>query len=131
MKRKNESNEVKIEPKMKALKKNDILVQFAALKLKYIILEKENRDLIEDKENNIEAIILLQETVKLLEIRSPHVEKMSAEMQTEISQSKDFEFPAENERNLANHMNKNHTKHRATHQLLFTVKKSCTLYQIC
>ena len=59
VKRKNESNQVKIEPKMKALKKNDNLVQFAALKLKYIILEKENRDLIEDKENNIEAIILL------------------------------------------------------------------------
>ena len=67
MKRKNESNETKIEPKLKALKKNDILVQFTALKIRYDALEKENRNLIEDKKNNIEAILLLDETVKLLE----------------------------------------------------------------
>ena len=48
MKRKNESNEIKMEPKLKALKKSDILMQFTALKIKYDALEKENRDLIED-----------------------------------------------------------------------------------
>ena len=94
MKRKNESNEVKIELKMKALKKNDILVQFAALKLRYAVLEKENRDLIEDKKKDIEVIILLEETVKLLETRSPPVQQMSTEMQTEC---KDWEILAEKE----------------------------------
>ena len=107
MKRKHESNEVKIEPKMKALKKNDILVQFAALKLRYEVLEKENRDLIEDKKKDIEVIILLEETVKLLETRSPPVQQMSTEMQTEC---KDWEILAEKKIDRAIHMNKNNTK---------------------
>ena len=54
--------------------------------------------------NNIEAILLLDETVKLLETRSPNVEKKSTEMQTDIVECEDGGFPTEKEMNLANHM---------------------------
>ena len=73
---------------MKALKKNDTLVQVATLKLKKQILEKENWDLIEYKKNNIESILLLEETVKILETRSPHVEKTSTETQLRLNNVK-------------------------------------------
>ena len=66
-KRKNEFSDKKIEPNMKALKKEDIIARFSALQANYKILEKKNMKL--EEENNVqkESIILLEETVKVLE----------------------------------------------------------------
>ena len=66
-KRKNESSDVKAEPAMKALKKNDIIIQYKALQEKHKILEEQNAILVQENKNNIEAIILLEETVNILE----------------------------------------------------------------
>ena len=58
-KRKNEFSDKKIEPNMKALKKEDIIARFAALQAKYNILEikvldleKKNTSLEEEKLGN-------------------------------------------------------------------------------
>ena len=66
-KRKSESADVKAEPAMKALKKNDIIIQYKALQEKHKILEEQNAILVQENKNNIEAMILLEETVNLLE----------------------------------------------------------------
>ena len=42
-KRKNDSSDTKIEPAMKALKKNDIILQFKALQHKYEAVEEQNK----------------------------------------------------------------------------------------
>ena len=52
---------------MKALKKEDIIVQFNALQAKFDIIEKKNIDLEQEKKSHIEAINLLEETIKKLE----------------------------------------------------------------
>ena len=52
---------------MKALKKEDIIVQFNALQAKFDIIEKKNIDLEQEKKSQIEAITLLEETIKILE----------------------------------------------------------------
>ena len=66
-KRKQESLDVKIEPARKALKKNDLIIQFKDLQQKYEKLEKQNMILLQEKENCTESILLLEETVKILE----------------------------------------------------------------
>ena len=93
LKRKNESNEVKIEPKMKALKKNYILIQYAALQSKYECLEEQNKVLIEEKSTHVEAILLLEETVKLLEVRTDKVKP--EQNSTEQSNSHKCEIPVD------------------------------------
>ena len=93
MKRKNESNEVKIEPNMKALKKNDILIQYAALQNKCECLVEQNKVLIEEKNIHVEAILLLKETVKLLEVRTDKVKP--EQNSTEQSNSHKCEIPVD------------------------------------
>ena len=75
-KRKNNFLDAKNEPNMKALKKEDIIAQFNALQAKYDILENKNIAMEKEIKTHIEAIYLLEETVKFLE------EKRNAEKQT-------------------------------------------------
>ena len=103
IKRKNDSDN-KIEPAMKALKKNDIIIQFKALQQKYESLEKQNNLLLEEKKNHLEAIVLLEETVKILDNKSSRVEKTSVTVQTEIIRCEECEFPADNVNDLVYHM---------------------------
>ena len=83
---------------MKALKKDDIIAQFDALKAKFDILEKKNIDLEKknitlEKDNmtHIEAIHLLEETVKILEkqANSSNVYKITKEIQTDTLKPED------------------------------------------
>ena len=104
VKRKNESSNSKTEPAMKALKKNDIILQFKALQQKYESSEEQNKLLQEEKKNHLEAIALLEETVTILENKSSRVEKKSVEVQTEIIRCEECEFPAENVNDLVYHM---------------------------
>ena len=99
-KRKNESSDAKIEPAMKALKKNDIIIQFKALQNRYDALEEQNRILLQEKSNHTEAIILLEETVSILEIRCSKVDQTSVEVQTEIIRCEECDFPAESMNDL-------------------------------
>ena len=108
VKRKNDSKEVKLEPAKKALKKNDLLIQYKNLQQKYDALEQEHKILVQDKKENIEAILMLEETVKLLEIQSNKVEKKSVVVQTEIIRCEECEFPAEDVHDLVNHMHEIH-----------------------
>ena len=66
-KRKNILKDTKSEPALKALKKNDIIIQCHALQKKYEALEKQNAILLQEKKNDVESINLLEETVKILE----------------------------------------------------------------
>ena len=63
-KRKQDSVDVKIEPAMKAMKKNDLIIQFKDLQLKYKKLEEQKMIVLQEKENHTESILLLEETVK-------------------------------------------------------------------
>ena len=92
VKRKNTFSDTKIEPNLKALKKEDIIAQFDALKAKFEILEKKNNliekkniSLEKDNKIHIEAINLLEETVKILEIQAnpSKVDKITKETQTD------------------------------------------------
>lgn len=94
VKRKNNFVDAKIEPNMKALKKEDIIAQFHALQANYDILENKNKVLDEknkalEKENEThrEAIYLLEETVKILEKQS-NVEKDTKIIQTDTAKQK-------------------------------------------
>ena len=104
-KRKNDSSaDTKIEPALKALKKNDIIIQFKALQQKYEAVEEKNKILLQEKKNDTEAIILLEETVKLLEKNCSKVEQKSVTVQTEIIRCEECEFPAEDVNDLVYHM---------------------------
>ena len=77
VKRKNEFSDFKNEPNLKALKKDDTIVHFTAFQTTYNIweikileLEKKNKHLEEEKRTDKEAIDLLEETVKVLEIKA-------------------------------------------------------------
>ena len=72
-KRKNNFLDAKNEPNMKALKKEDIIAQFNVLQAKYNILESKNKAMEKENKTHIEAIYLLEETVKILK------EKINAE----------------------------------------------------
>ena len=52
VKRKNNFCDIKSEPNMKALKKEDIIVQFNALQEKFDIIEKKNMDLVRRKKSH-------------------------------------------------------------------------------
>ena len=86
LKRKTDSNEPKVEPARKALKKNELHIQYKALQEKYDIMKKQNARLLQEEKKHIESICLLEETVKLLEERdhTSIVEKLSVPVQTEI-----------------------------------------------
>ena len=83
IKRKNEFSN-KLEPNMKALKKEDIIARFTALQASYDTLEKKNRSLEEENKTHLEAIHLLEETVRVLETQLNRniVEKVTREVQT-------------------------------------------------
>ena len=72
---------------MKALKKEDIIVQFNALQAKFDIIEKKNIDLEQEKKSHIEAINLLEETIKILEDQANlrHTDKKTKDVQTDTS----------------------------------------------
>ena len=61
-----------------------ILIIFNSVQHKYEQLEENNTDLRKEKETNIEAILLLAETVKLLETRSPKVHQKTESVQTNV-----------------------------------------------
>ena len=89
VKRKNNFLDAKIEPNMKALKKEDIIAQFNALQANYdilqnknIVLEKKIEALENENKTHIEAIYLLEETVKILE-KQRNTEKQTKEIQTD------------------------------------------------
>ena len=87
VKRKNNFLDAKNEPNMKALKKEDIIAQFNALQAKYDILENKNIAMEKENKTHIEAIYLLEETVKILEEKS-NAEKHTKETQTDTSKLK-------------------------------------------
>ena len=78
---------MKSEPNMKALKKEDIIVQFNALQAKFNIIEKKNIDLELEKKSHIEAINLLEETIKILEEQATlrNVDKKTKDAHTDTS----------------------------------------------
>ena len=90
VKRKNNFSDSKIEPNMKALKKDDIIAKFNALQANFEILEKKNGDLEKEKKTHLEAINLLEETVRILEKQAnvSTVDKKTIEIQTETSDLK-------------------------------------------
>ena len=90
IKRKNEFSD-KIEPNMKALKKEDLISRFTALQASYNTLEKKSRSLEDENETHLEAIHLLEETVRVLETKLNRniVEKMTKEVQTGTFESKE------------------------------------------
>ena len=110
VKRKNNSVETKIEPVRKALKKNELLVQFNVLEKKYETLEREHNLLIQQEQKNLEAISMLEETVQLLEnvAAGPPVETESVTVQTEIMRCEECEFPAFCMSDLIDHMHEFH-----------------------
>ena len=69
-------------------------------------LEKENRVLEAEKKTRVESILLLEETVKILEKRSG--EKKTTGAQTEIKRCEECEFPAESMNDLVYHMHEFH-----------------------
>ena len=107
-KRKNESTDIKTEPALKALKKNDIIIHFKTLQDKYEALENQNKILMEEQKNHVEAILLLEETVKVLEGRTSQVEHTSVTVQTEIIRCEECEFPADDMNDLVYHMYESH-----------------------
>ena len=106
-KRKNEFVDTKQEPALKALKKQDIILHFNALQEKYESLIQKNKVLEEENKNHIESILLLEETVKLLDKKV--VKKVTTGSQTEIIRCEECEFPAECMNDLVYHMFEFHT----------------------
>ena len=97
VKRKIAAVEIKAEPVRKALKKHENIQQHEALKKKFDILEEKYDVLRQENSKYLEAIGMLEETVKLLENRatSSHTKKSSVTVQTEILRCEECEFPAE------------------------------------
>ena len=111
-KRKNNAIEVQNEPPKKALKKNEIIAEFKALKEKFDNIHEENRILKENHKTNLEAISLLEETVTVLEdnLTSLNVDKdsINISVQTEIIRCEECEYPAEDMHDLVDHMHGAH-----------------------
>ena len=106
------AKEVKSEPPKKALKKNEIIAEYRALKEKFEVLEEEHRVLIENTQTNIEAISLLEETISILEskLNASKVEKehINTSVQTEIIRCEECEYPADDMHELVDHMHGAH-----------------------
>ena len=74
IKRKNNCQDLKTEPVLKALQKGDIIIQFEALQKKYDTSKEKNVVLLQERAGHMESIHLLEETVKVLEFKSFKVE---------------------------------------------------------
>ena len=107
MKRKNV--EVKAEPEKKFLKKSDLLLEYKALQQKCDALEEKYNILDEDNATHMDAIKMLEETVKLLELKLPNVEQKSASVQTEIIIDDNCKLATEDASNFVGHMPGPHT----------------------
>ena len=72
---------------MKALKKENIIVQFHALRAKFNIIEEKNINLEQEKTSRIEAINLLEETIKILkeQANTRIADKKTKNVQTDTS----------------------------------------------
>ena len=90
LKRKNNFPDTKMEPNLKALKKEDIIAHFNTLQANFNNLEKKNKDLEEENKTHIEAISLLEETVKILQEQANKrkKDKETKEMATDTSELK-------------------------------------------
>ena len=102
---------------MKALKKDDIIARFIALQSNYNNLVKQNRSLEEEKKVHLEAIQLLEETVKVLETtaKKDKVETSTKEIQTitfetDITRCNECDYPADDLVDLGEHMYEFHTE---------------------
>ena len=122
VKRKNEFSDLKIEPSLKALKKDDIIARFIALQSNYNNLEKKNRSLEEEKKVHLEAIQLLEETVKVLETtaKKDKVETSTKDIQTitfetDIIRCNECDYPADDLVDLGEHMYEFHTENPFCH----------------
>ena len=105
-KRKNDFMDIKTEPAMKALKKQDLLLQYKALQASYEKLILEN-------EKQLEAIALLEETVQLLENKNARKSSNVASVQTEDLERLwciECEYPAEDHYDLGEHMYEVHAE---------------------
>ena len=109
MKRKNVTIEVKAEPEKKILKKSDLLLEYHALQQKFDAQEEKYNILDEDNATHMDAIEMLEETVKLLELKLPNVEQKSASVQTEIITDDNCKLATENASNFEGHMHAPHT----------------------
>ena len=91
LKRKNNFPDTKMEPNLKALKKEDIISHFNTLQANFNILEKKNVDLEKKNKTHIEAISLLEETVKILEEQAYQIKRVkeTKEISTDTSELKD------------------------------------------
>ena len=76
-------------------------------KKKYLELESKYTALVKEKESCIEAINLLEETIKVLENKSDKPKK-STGTQTEIMRCEECEFPAESVTELVDHLHEFH-----------------------
>ena len=122
IKRKNEFSDNKLEPNKKALKKEDIIAHFNALQASYNVLQKKNIILEEEKKTHLEAIHLLEETVKVLETKSnkKKADKKTKEVQTDtfdsdIIRCNECDYPAEDIVDLGEHMYEFHTENPFCH----------------
>ena len=113
VKRKNNSHKTKPEPARKALKKNELLVQFNVLEEKYEALEKEHSALLQQHQKDLEAMSMLEETVQLLERASPEAETRTIDAQTDDLERmwcNECEYPAEDIYDLGEHMYEVHAE---------------------
>ena len=112
-KRKNIVTEVKIEPPKKALKKNELLVEYNALKKRFDSLIDENKILLEDQKKKEEAIKNLEETVDLMKneidtIKKDNKATINVSVQTEQLRCEECDFAAEEIYDLVDHMQREH-----------------------
>jgi len=105
-KRKNEFHDLKTEPALKALKKQELVTEYKVLQNKFQEVLKNNKILEAQNKTHLESIVLLEETVNLLEKRT--IQKTTAGVQTEIIRCEECEFPADCMNDLIYHMHEFH-----------------------
>ena len=141
-KRKNVFIDLKTEPALKALKKSEIINEYELLKEKYNELVKKTEILIDEKKKNIEAIVLLEETVQVME-QAQNKNKVNVEkidilehklnsMQAELKSSEtvsvqtedmemmfciECEYPAEDIFDLGEHMYEVHAENNNEYEV--------------
>ena len=99
------SVETKAEHMKKFLKKSDILIQFKALQTNCKAFQEYNNPMIQENKRNIGSILLLEETVKLLEMKSA---KKSTSVQTGMIRCEECEFSADCVTDLVDHLHEFH-----------------------
>ena len=98
--------EEKVEPLKKALKKNEIIQEYEILKEKYDKVMEENK-------KNLEDIVLLEETIKLLRDQNLKKASNAVGVQTEDTERLwciECEYPAEDLYDLGEHMYEVHAE---------------------